>query len=106
VQVARSRIERRYDARRVLQTNPVLARELRIGRPDLLRDYDDGGLVDVNRVPGAVLAAELGLMPDEVTNVLAARAKLGRFASVDELCDVTGLSPRRVDELRDLMIFT
>lgn len=106
MQVARSRIERRNDARRVVQTNPVLARELRIGRPDLLRDYDDGGLVDANRVPGAVLAAELGLMPDEVTNVLAARAKLGRFASLDELCDVTGLSPRRVDELRDLMIFT
>ncbi len=106
MQVARSRIEHRNDARRVVQTNPVLARELRIGRPDLLRDYDDGGLVDVNRVPGAVLAAELGLMPDEVRNVLAARAKLGRFASVDELCDVTGLSPRRVDELRDLMIFT
>ncbi len=106
VQVARSRIERRNDARRVVQTNPVLARELRIGRPDMLRDYDDGGLVDVNRVPGAVLAPELGLMPDEVRNVLAARANLGRFASVDELCDVTGLSPRRVDELRDLMIFT
>jgi hypothetical protein len=94
------------DARRVVQTHPVLARELRIGRPDLLRDYDNGGLVDINRVPGAVLAAQLGLMPDEVTNVLPARAKLGRFAGVDELCDVTALSPRQADELRDLMIFT
>ena len=42
----------------------------------------------------------------EVTNVLMARDKLGKFASADELCDVTGLSPRRVDELHDLMIFT
>ena len=104
--VARSRIQRRNDARRMVQTNPVLARELRIGRPDLPREYDDGGLVDVNRVPGAVLAAKLGLTPDEVTNVLEARDKLGRFASTDELCDVTVLSPRRVDELRDLMVFT
>lgn len=106
VQVARSRIERRNDARRMVYTDPVLARELRIGRPDLPRDYDDGGLVDVNRVPGDVLAAQLGLMPEEVTNVLMARDKLGKFASADELCDVTGLSPRRVDELHDLMIFT
>ena len=39
---------------------PALAGELRIGRPDLPREYDDGSLVDVNRVPGAVLAAQLG----------------------------------------------
>jgi hypothetical protein len=106
VQIARSRIERRNDARRMVRTNPVLARELRIGRPDLPREYDDGGLIDVNRVHGAVLAAHLGLSPEEATNVLVARDKLGRFANADELCDVTQLSPRRVDELRDLMIFT
>jgi hypothetical protein len=106
VQIARSRIERRNSARRMVQTNPVLARELRIGRPDLPREYDDGGLIDVNRVHGAVLAAQLGLSPEEATAVLVARDKLGRFASADELCDVTQLSPRRVDELRDLMIFT
>jgi hypothetical protein len=106
VQVARSRIERRNDARRMVQTNPVLAWELRIGRPDLPREYDDGGLVDVNRVHSAVLAAQLGLSPEEATNVLVARDKLGRFANADELCDVTQLSPRRLDELRDLMIFT
>ena len=34
----------------------MLARELRIGRPDLPRQYDDGGLVDVNNVPVGVLA--------------------------------------------------
>ena len=39
----------------------MLAQELKIGRPDLPRDYDDGGLVDVNHVPAAILAARLGL---------------------------------------------
>lgn len=48
-------------ARHIVQTNPALARELRIGRPDLPREYDDDGLVDVNCVPGAVLADRLGL---------------------------------------------
>jgi hypothetical protein len=37
---------------------------------------------------------------------LAARDKLGRFVSAEELCEYTQLSPDRVDGLRDLMIFT
>jgi hypothetical protein len=103
---ARDTLERRKDARHLVATNPDLAAALRIGRPDLPRDYDDGGLVDVNHVPATVLGGNLGLAPDEVTDVLAARDKLGKFASADELCAYTALSPDRVDELRDLMIFT
>ena len=90
----------------MVQTNPALARELRIGRPDLPRAYDDGGLVDVNRVPGYVLVAALGLTQQEVTNLTAARDRLGRFATTDELRDHAALPPGRIDELRDLMIFS
>jgi hypothetical protein len=103
---AKDRIERRQEARHLVATNPALARDLMIGRPDLRRQYDDGGLVDVNHVPGAVLAPALGLAPGEVTDLLAARDRLGRFTSADELCAYTQLSPERVDEVRDLMIFT
>jgi hypothetical protein len=106
VSQARDRIERRKDARHLVDTNPALARDLMIGRPDLPRVYDDGGLVDVNHVPGAVLGSGLGLTADEVTGVLAARNNLGRFTGADELCAYTQLSPGRVDELRELMIFT
>ena len=102
---ARDRIERRKDARHLLQHDPDLAREMRIGRPDLPRDYDDGGLVDVNHVPGTVLETQLGLTSGEVDDVLAARDKLGKFTSADELCAYTELPPDRVDELRELMIF-
>jgi len=106
VAVAKSRIERREEARHLVRSDPALARDLKIGRPDLPRDYDDGGLVDVNHVPGPVLATGLGLAPTEVTDVLAARDRLGRFSSADELCAYTQLSPDRVDEIRDLMLFT
>jgi hypothetical protein len=57
-------------------------------------------------VPGDVLSAQLGLSPAEVSDVLTARERLARFTSADELCAYTELSPDRVDELRDLMIFT
>jgi DNA uptake protein ComE-like DNA-binding protein len=82
-----------------------LARDLGIGRPDLPRDYDDGGLVDVNHVPAAVLAGHLGLSQAEVADVLATRDRLGRFASADELSAYTAMAPDRVDQLRDLLIF-
>ena len=48
------------------------------------------------------LAATIAL----ITDVTAAREQLGRFSSADELSAYTQLSPDRVDELRDLMIFT
>ena len=102
---AKSRLERRKEARRMVAAQPDLARDLKIGRPDLPRDYDDGGLVDVNHVPSAVLSAQLGLTPAEATDVLTARERLGRFTSADELCAYTQLSPDRVDELRDFMVF-
>jgi len=104
---AKSRIEARKQARHLAASNPALARDLRIGRPDLPRNYDDGGLVDVNNCPGPVLAGQLSLTPAEVSEVLTARDRLGgRFASADELCAYTSLSPDRVDSLRDLMLFT
>jgi len=63
--------------------------------------------VDVNNCPGQVLAGGLGLTPAEVSDVLAARDRLGgRISSADELCAYTSLSPDRVDRLRDLMLFT
>jgi len=103
---ARDRIERRKDARHLVATNPALARDLMIGRPDLPRQYDDGGLVDVNHVPAAVLMSWLGLSEDEMRDVLTARRNLGRFTNADELGAYTQLSPDRIDGLRDLMIFT
>src|SRR4029077_1573067 len=82
---AGGRIKRRTDARELARVNPELARELRIGRPDLPREYDDGGLIDVNHVPPDVLAAQLDLAPDEVAALVAARTELGRFSSPEEL---------------------
>ena len=106
VAAAKNKLERRKEARHRVATNPALARDLKIGRPDLPREYDDGGLVDVNHVPVGVFSSGLGLTPIEARDVLAARDKLGRFVSAEELCEYTQLSPDRVDELRDLMIFT
>jgi hypothetical protein len=102
---ARSRMEHRHEAREIASKNPVLARELRIGRPDLPRDYDDGGLVDVNQVPGEILQSQLGLSPAEAAAVVAARGKIGSFSSVNEVTAYAQLPPDRLDDVGDWMIF-
>jgi DNA uptake protein ComE-like DNA-binding protein len=105
VLAARARIRQRDLARKLASEDPGLARELKIGRPDLTRTYDDGGLVDVNWVPGDVLARCLNLSPAEADAVVAARAQLGRFTSLAELTTYASLRPERLDNLSDLIIF-
>lgn len=102
---ARARMQRRRQARELAEHNPVLAHDLRIGRPDVPHDYDDGGLVDVNQVPGEVLVSRLGLTPAESAAVIAARDQLGRFSSLAELSVYAQLPPDRVEALRDWMMF-
>jgi len=63
--------EKRAESRRIVAEDPALARDLRIGRPDLRRgstpqtpsppDYDDGGLVDLASAPAALIAEICGI---------------------------------------------
>jgi hypothetical protein len=84
--------------------DPSLARDLMIGRPDLSRQYYDGGLVDVNHVPEAVLLSHLGLSQDQARTVIEARDHLGGFASADELCSLANLPPQMLDVIRDRVV--
>lgn len=76
---------RRNEARALAERDSVLARELRIGRPDLPRQYEDGGLVDVNSAPAEVIAAVCGLSPADAARIVHAREALSAFTSLDEL---------------------
>jgi hypothetical protein len=103
---AHARMKRREEARAIAARDPVLRSELRIGRPDLTRSYDDGGLVDVNQVPSWVLSSHLGLSPQEAAAVVAARANLGRFVSPAEVSQYAQFAPDRLDAIGDWMIFS
>jgi DNA uptake protein ComE-like DNA-binding protein len=85
--------------------NPALARDLKIGRPDLPRSYDDGGLVDVNHVPAEALVGCLSLTPQQAEAVIAARGQLGRFSSPEEMSTYAKLPPACLDTVGDLIIF-
>jgi hypothetical protein len=107
ISAAAWRASRRHEARMALASNPSLAAELRIGRPDLPgRRYDDGGLVDVNHVPAACLVVELDLPPAVAECVVSERALLGGFTSPDELLVYCpGLTPERLAIVRDRLVF-
>jgi hypothetical protein len=103
---ARVRTYRRWEARSMLTTDPVLAAELHIGRPDVARYYDDGGLVDVNHVPAVTLMSELELSPAAAEAVVAERNRLGGFTGADEmLLYCAAVTPARLALIRDRLVF-
>lgn len=104
--VEATRAERhRAEARRIVQSDPVLARDLHIGRPDLPRTYDDGGVVDANHVPADILARMLGWTVAEAETIVEARRHTGGFGSLAELTSYAAIDPHRVDTVADLLVF-
>lgn len=96
--------QRREQARAITTRDPALARELRIGRPDLPRQFDDGGLVDVNHVPVQVLVDRLGLSQAEAERVVETRDRLGRFTNPAELAVYAELPEATVEAVRDRLL--
>src|SRR6266540_3375984 len=97
--------QRREQARAVAARDPALARDLRIGRPDLPSEFDDGGLVDVNSVPAQVLVDRLGLSPTQAAQVVEARDRLGGFSGPEELTAFAELPEATVKVLGDRLLF-
>lgn len=94
--------ERRNSARSLLEKDPMLARDLNIGRPDRPRSYDDGGLVDLNTASAGLLVAVCGLMTEEAERLVSARELFpAGFSSVDEALVYAELSGPAAHVLRD-----
>lgn len=92
---------RRNEARALAARDAVLARELRIGRPDLPRQYEDGGLVDINSATAHVIAAVCGLSPTDANRIVQAREQLGAFTSLDELLVYAQIQGAAADLIRE-----
>lgn len=95
----------RQKARDLAASDPGLARELRIGRPDLPRQYQDGGLIDVNHAPVEVLATLPGITPELAARIERVRAGTGGFVSAEELSALAGLPPGLTGDVADYAVF-
>ncbi|HEU5155917.1 MAG TPA: helix-hairpin-helix domain-containing protein [Streptosporangiaceae bacterium] len=105
VWTAVERGELRDKARAVAARDPLMAMELHIGRPDLPRASDDGGLIDVNHAPPAVLAELPGLTSELVERIVGAREALGTFTSAEDLSATAGLPPHLTPALREYGVY-
>jgi Helix-hairpin-helix motif len=104
-QSVRAQLRARSKARRILKRNPGLASELCIGRPDLPRAFDDGGLVDLNHVPIEVIEQLPGVDSDLAHRITSARGEVGGFDSIDDLEILLDLPPGALPDVRSRLIF-
>ncbi|MFU8853643.1 ComEA family DNA-binding protein [Micromonospora sp. SL1-18] len=96
---------RREQARYLLHHFPAAREQLHIGRPDLPRTFDDGGLVDINAVGEQALAALPGMTGAQARQLAMDRWLHGPFGSMEELAARCILPPALTDSLRDLLVF-
>ena len=100
---AEERLRERNFALEVARDDPVRARELGIGRPDLKGAFD-GGLVDVNNAPAEALARLPGLDDELARRAVAIREEINGFSSVTDFGHVLDLPPDTVDRLRECAV--
>ena len=101
---ARERIERRAEGRRLAVQDPLLARELGVGRPDI-PGTDDYGLVDVNHAAPDALCRLPGITPQIAARIEQARQSALTFISAEDLCVTLDLPPGLTDDLREHAVF-
>lgn len=95
----------RHKARDLVRNDPALARELHIGRPDLVRHYDDGGLVDVNHAPVSALTSLPGVTEELARRIVKVREETGIFVAPEELSARADLPPALTADLAEYTIF-
>ncbi|MFC4072184.1 BTAD domain-containing putative transcriptional regulator [Actinoplanes subglobosus] len=85
---------RRDLARQFALVDPAGARMAGIGRPDLLRPFDDGGLVDLNHAPPQEIARLRGITPYQAHQISMDRFTNGPYQDYEDLSQ-RGLLPAR-----------
>jgi hypothetical protein len=105
VDAAQRRRASRQRARELAARDPLMAREMHIGRPDMPRSFDDGGLIDVNSAPPAVLAQIPGLTPQLVDQIVQAREQVGAFISPEDVSAAAALPAHLTDDIAQYAIF-
>lgn len=98
------RLEDRARARRIVQENPTLAREIGIGRPDRSQ-ATDAGLVDVNNASVTALLTLPGVGGDLATQIVEARKEVDGFSSLEDMGAVLDLDGNLVEGLREHAVF-
>jgi hypothetical protein len=105
IDATRQRIAYRSTARLIVDGDPVLAHELGIGRPDLHREFPDGGMVDVNHVGARWPAHVPGIDAELVEQIVSTRRSVGGYTDLTDLSLTLGVVPRCSTSPREFVVF-
>ncbi|HEV2260999.1 MAG TPA: helix-hairpin-helix domain-containing protein [Candidatus Rubrimentiphilum sp.] len=91
---------------RALRVNEAISGSRRHPKPSSKRSRPAPALatIDVNSANALELSALPGIGPTLAARIVAYRAQNGRFASLDELADVAGMTQRRVDAVTPYLV--
>ncbi len=101
---AQQRLADRARARALATSNPDLAQEMGIGRPDAPGGYD-AGLIDINNAAITALLRLPGVTGEVATQIVESRAACGGFTSVEDLGLALDLPGDLVEQLRPAVVF-
>jgi DNA uptake protein ComE-like DNA-binding protein len=101
---ARGRVADRERARRIAERQPALAKEIGIGRPDVL-GAADAGLVDVNNASVTALLKLPGIDGDLATRIVETREHVDGFSSLEDCGAVLDMDGGIVEGLRGRVVF-
>lgn len=104
LETAEHRLAMQDRGRRLVAEDPVRARRLGVGRPDVPMAFD-AALIDVNSAPVEVLGRLPGIDEELAQRIAAARDDLGGFSSLEDLDLVLDLPEPTLARLRDVAVF-
>jgi DNA-binding SARP family transcriptional activator len=94
----------REQARQFSLFDPDRARQLGVGRPDLLRAFDDGGLVDINHAPAQELARLPRMSSEQAHRIVMDRLNRGPYTRTEDLIARGILPAQTVSRLASRLI--
>jgi DNA uptake protein ComE-like DNA-binding protein len=104
LEAARSAVEARKEAHRLVREEPDVARELGVGRPDV-EGARTMGVIDVNQVPAPVLATLPGIDNHLAAEIVRAREDIDGFKSLEDMGGVMDLDGNTVEDIRPYVVF-
>jgi hypothetical protein len=104
VSAARDAVAGRAEAQRLARSEPAVANQKGVGRPDV-RGSHDMGVVDVNRAGAKALSRLPGVDDDLAREIVRAREQIDGFGSLEDLGVVLRLDGDVVEDLRPYVVF-
>jgi len=102
---AERRVSAQRIARQLVRDDPERARQLGVGRPDVLGSFD-AGLVDLNSAPALVITSVSGIDAETAERIVETRERLGStFSSLEDMDLVLDLPENVLAKLHDAAVF-